>query len=257
MAKRSIKNPALWVRSATADDGSELAVFPNLPGITEIVGDTDTDLSAETVSNRLYEGWTDCRPDCSEVTYDLDVRQEETTTAVNRGFRSEEGVESSCSFQMRLIPDRGLNVGLYPIIRREAVGVAGDTTSGKIFVAVQHQALANGLLQASPGNPIFMAKLSVTKVPGGGRVNTLAAWNIDYPSSGEFTLPDSADISGTLSLVRRRAVPAGGGATAGTADVVEAAANFAFGASGTTVPSGYTLATARLVYANHNAPKFT
>ena len=240
MAKRKIKNPAVWAFPASRHTvsgseavGDELLVYPTLPG-----------LGSGSRTGLVLDGWTDCRRDVSEIMYDIDIRQEETTTAVNRGFRSEEGVESSCSVQIGFRPDQGLSDGLYAMIRQEAQGVAGDTKAGKIFIAVQHQAAADGGLVADEGNPIFMAKVTVTKVPGGGRVNTLANWRLDYPSSGEFKLIDSADADTSVAIAARDGIP-GYGNDAGGQDVAEVSANWTENAAN------------RLNYVNSLAPVFT
>jgi len=240
MAKRKIKNPAVWafpasrsVAGGNQEVGDELNVFPTLPG-----------LGGGSRSGLELDGWTDCRRDVSEIMYDIDIRQEETTTAVNRGFRSEEGVESSCGVQIGFRPDRGLGDGLYAMIRKEAQGVAGDTKAGKIFLAIQHQAAANGNLVADAGNPIFMCLVSVTKVPGGGRVNTLANWRLDYPSSGEFKLVDGGDLAASTTIPARNG-PVGYGDNAGGKDI-----------SSSTSSNPATPAE-RLAYVNSQAPVYT
>ena len=201
MARRKIKNPLILVARATFTGGEEADVFPNLPlalaaaagaandwekhgGIHS--GDNAPGLQAEPAAGAPnIAPWVDARGDVYEV-----ARQAEATTALSRGYRDEEGVESTCGITLGLRPRRGLNRGIYPVLRAEIDGVPDDTSAGKIFVAIQHEAESNGIPDADDGNPIFLAKLSVSSLPGGGRVNSLAEWTVTYNSSGEFRTRD-------------------------------------------------------------------
>ena len=212
MARRKIKAPLILVARATALGGAESLRFPQLPdAIGDLFsGDGAPPLVADAAAGAAQpadDRWVDARGDVYEVTFNEDARQAEATTALSRGYRDEEGVESTCGITLGLRPRRGLNKGIYPVLRAEIDGVPDDTTAGKIFVAIQHQGHAQGYPDASAGNPIFLAKLSVSSLPGGGRVNSLAEWTVTYNSSGEFRTRDWVAPYATIANMNANGLP--------------------------------------------------
>ena len=183
MAKLKIRNPLFLAIPGTDSSGSEITTFPALPEGT-------TNLSTTEGSSNVggtTRTWLDARRDIAEVTFDMTDNQESTTTAGNRGFYSEEAVESRCAISFQLIPDRGLKGGLYNLLADERRGTPAGDTVGKFFVVIGHKADSDGLPIYGRNHPIFMARLTINKLMGGGRVNTLAKWSFNYQSDGEFT----------------------------------------------------------------------